>query len=67
MALNMNRVSAELAPIQELARIGRNNTPHASRKIGAPWGVIFWAGDDIARAPEARYQAQVRITASKKP
>ena len=24
------------------ATIGINNTPHASRQIGAPWGVIFF-------------------------
>jgi len=26
-----------------------NNTPHASRKIGAPWGVTFSGGGDAFR------------------
>lgn len=35
------------------ATIFRNNAPHASRQIGAPWGVIFFRPSAAAeRTPE---------------
>lgn len=33
---------AMVAPARVGATIGINNAPHASRQIGAPWGVIFF-------------------------
>lgn len=33
------------------ATISRNNTPHASRQIGAPWGVIFSGHPQWLREP----------------
>lgn len=34
-------VGAMVAPAMVDATIANNNTPHASRQIGAPWGVTF--------------------------
>ena len=34
----------QLAFLANMAMIIINNTPHASRKICAPWGVTFFSG-----------------------
>lgn len=43
MGAGMNRTDrAPLAREVGWGRIVTNNTPHASRQLGAPWGVIFF-------------------------
>lgn len=52
---------AALVPVAWESSIGRiraNNTPHASRKIGAPWGVLVSGADEWAKAEHAGITGQ---------